>query len=116
MSDTFGKRFRESRDAKGLSQQDLPNLMNTSYTVIRKYERDEAKHSIDVACNMAKLLDITVGHLFAETDELDVLKDPAMLKRLNELKELAEPDRNIILYAIDGLIMDAKTRKAYAHS
>lgn len=117
MSDTFGKRLRECRDAKGLSQQDLAKLMKTSYTVIGKYERDETKPSIDVARNMAKLLDTTVGHLLGETDELDVLlKDPAMLKRMNELRQLADSDRNIILYAIDGLIRDAKTRKAYAHS
>jgi hypothetical protein len=50
----------------------------------------------------------------AETDDMDVLKDPAMLKRLNQLNSLSEPDRNVILYAIDGLIRDAKNRKANA--
>lgn len=112
--DTFGKRLRECRDAKGLSQQDLAKLMHTSYTVIGKYERDETKPSIEVARNMAKLLDTTVGHLLGENDDLNVLKDPAMLKRLNELNSLAEPDRDSILYALDGLLRDAKARKAYA--
>jgi transcriptional regulator with XRE-family HTH domain len=112
---TFGKRLRECREAKEFSQQDLAKLMNTSYTVIGKYERDETKPSIDVARNMAKLLDTTVGHLLGENDGLGVLKDPAMLKRLNELNELSESDRDCILYALDGLLRDAKARKAYAH-
>jgi len=49
-----------------------------------------------------------------ENDDLNVLKDPAMLKRLNELNSLSEPDRDSILYALDGLLRDAKARKAYA--
>ena len=88
--------------------------MHTSYTVIGKYERDETKPSIEVARNMARLLDTTVGHLLGENDDLNVLKDPAMLKRLNELNSLSEPDRDSILYALDGLLRDAKARKAYA--
>lgn len=115
MSNTFGKRLRECREVKKLSQQELGKLMNTSYTVIGKYERDETKPSIDVARNMAKLLDTTVGHLLGEIDDKDVLKDPAMLKRLNELNELSAADREGILYALDGLLRDAKARKAYAH-
>eukprot|EP01037_Dinobryon_pediforme_P019603 gene19603-20052_t len=112
---TFGKRLRECREAKKLSQQELAKLMNTSYTVIGKYERDETKPSIDVARNIAKLLDTTVGHLLGEIDDKDVLKDPAMLKRLNELNELSATDREGILYALDGLLRDAKARKAYTH-
>jgi|SRR6185437_1675209 len=112
---TFGKRLRECREAKKLSQQALGKLMKTSYTVIGKYERDETKPSIEVARNIANLLDTTVGHLLGETDSLNVLKDPAMLTRMNELNLLSEPDKGVILYAIDGLIRDAKTRKAYGH-
>ena len=87
--------------------------MNTTYTVIGKYERNETKPSIEVAHKMAKLLDTTVGHLLGEKDDFDVLKDPDMLNRINELNSLSEPDKVVILYAIDGLIRDAKTRKAY---
>lgn len=38
-----------------------------------------------------------------------------MLKRLNDLNELSATDREGILYALDGLLRDAKARKAYAH-
>jgi hypothetical protein len=37
-----------------------------------------------------------------------------MLKRLNELNALSDPDRDSILYALDGLLRDAKARKTYA--
>ncbi|MFA6086058.1 hypothetical protein [Mucilaginibacter sp.] len=60
---------------------------------------------------MAKLLDTTVGHLLGENDDLNALKDPAMLKRLNELNSLSEPDRDSVLYALDDLLCYLKPVK-----
>lgn len=50
-----------------------------------------------------------------ETDDMDLFKDPAMLKRLNDLNSLSDPDIDGILYALDGLLRNAKARKAYGH-
>ena len=69
--------------------------------------------SVEVAKNMAQLLDTTVGYLLGEVAETDTFKDPVMLKRLQEINTLADNDKHCILYAIDGLLRDAKTRVAY---
>ena len=53
---TFGKKLRECREAKGLSQKELAKLLNTSYSVIGKYERDEMQPSIEAAKKIAKAL------------------------------------------------------------
>ena len=111
---TFGKRLRECREAKGLSQQQLAKLMETSYTVIGKYERDEMKPSIEVAAKLAKLIDTTVGYLLGETKDMNIFKDPVMLQRLNEISGLPEDDRHCILYTIDGLLQNVRTKKAFA--
>ena len=111
---TFGKRLRECREAKELSQQQLAKLMNTSYTVIGKYERDEMKPSIEVAITVARLVDTTVGYLLGEVEHADIFKDPNMLKRLQELIALPDKDKEGVLFALDGLLRDAKTRLAYS--
>ena len=111
---SFGKRLRECRDIKKFSQQALAKEMETSYTVIGKYERDEMIPSIEVAKRLAKILDTTVGYLLGETEEMDVLKDPDMLKRLNAIASLPESDKIPILYALDNLLASAKTRLAYS--
>jgi transcriptional regulator with XRE-family HTH domain len=111
---TFGKRLRECREAKNLSQQELAAQMKTSYTVIGKYERDEMLPSIEVAKKLAKLVGTTVGYLLGESKDMNVLKDPLMLKRLNEISELPEDDKHCILYTIDGLLQNVKARKAFA--
>ncbi|MBL4677313.1 MAG: hypothetical protein JKY70_14075 [Mucilaginibacter sp.] len=89
-------------------------IFSTLYSVIGKYERDEMMPFIEVARNIAKYVDTTLGYLSGETDDMDLFKDPAMLKRLHELNSLSEPDRNSILHALDSLLRDPKARKAYA--
>ncbi len=44
---------------------------------------------------------------------MNMLKDPAMLKRLNDISELPDKDKEYILYAIDNLLASAKTRATY---
>lgn len=112
--DSFGKRLRECRDAKKLSQQALAKELSTSYTVIGKYERDEMTPSIEVAKNLAKVLDTTVGYLLGETNQTNILKDPSMLERLNEINNLPDEDRHCIMYAIDGLLQNVRTKLAFA--
>ena len=111
---TFGKKLRECREAKGLSQKELAKLLNTSYSVIGKYERDEMLPSIEAAKKIAKLLDTTVGYLLGETDEENILKDPEMLKRLNEIEKMDNEDKRSILKVLDGFIKSVKLKNIAA--
>ncbi|MDP4210571.1 MAG: helix-turn-helix transcriptional regulator [Bacteroidota bacterium] len=105
---------RECREAKGLSQKELAKLLNTSYSVIGKYERDEMLPSIEAAKKIAKLIDTTVGYLLKETEQANLFKDPVMLQRLNDINDLPEDDKHCILYTIDNLIQNVKAKKAFA--
>jgi len=111
---SFGKKLRECREAKGFSQRELAKLLNTSYSVIGKYERDEMVPSIKAAQSIAKLIDTTVGYLLGETEQTNVLKDPSMLHRLNQISNLAENDKHCILYTLDGLLQNIRTKQAFA--
>ena len=56
---TFGKKLRDCRDDKGMSQQELAKILKNSHSVIGLYERDEMSPSIDAVKKMAATLDIT---------------------------------------------------------
>ena len=86
--DTFGKKLRECREAKNLSQKDLAALLKTFYSVIGQYECDEMILSIQVAKNIAKILDTTVGYILGETEQVNIFKDPTMLNRYNDIEKL----------------------------
>lgn len=113
MASTFGSRMTARRKELALSQTDLSKLMKTSTSVIGRYERDLMVPSIDAARNLAKFLKTTVGYLLGEVDKFDTFKDPVMLQRLHDLQALSDKDRDHILFALDAMLRDAKTRKAY---
>ena len=72
------------------------------------------KPSIDVVKKLAEELGTTVGYLLGEAKEAQLLKDPIMLKRLQDINTLPIKDKDCILYTIDGLLRDAKARTTYA--
>jgi hypothetical protein len=59
---------------------------------------------------MAETLHTTVGYLLGEAKNTTALKDQAMLKRINDINNLPELEREHILYALDALIKSAKLK------
>lgn len=110
---SFGKKLREQREAKKISQNELARLIEAHHSAIGKYERDEVRPSIDVVVKIADVLNTTVGYLLGETDDADALQDPIMLKRLNDINGLPQRERDALLLTIDAFLRDHKTKKAY---
>jgi transcriptional regulator with XRE-family HTH domain len=108
MSLDFGKKLAECRKAKGLSQKELARLLNTSHSVIGKYEREEMTPSIEVAVKLANLLDTTIAYLLGENKDSNLMKDPAMFRRIAEIEKLPERDRECLLLTVDNFIKATK--------
>lgn len=92
------------------SQKDFAGILNTSYSVIWKYERDEMIPSIEVAKNIAKILGTTVGYLLGETEEVNIFKDPAMLNRFNDIEKLDPENKKTFAFGSDGFIQALKIK------
>jgi transcriptional regulator with XRE-family HTH domain len=112
--DTFGKRMAALRKERKMTQQELAGLLNTSISVVGRYERDEMVPSIEVAKNIASYLDTTVGYLLGESDSSDLFKDPSMLKRLSDLQKMDEKNKSHILSVLDGFIQSVKVKNIAA--
>lgn len=109
---SFGKKLREQREGKKISQNELAKLIEAHHSAIGKYERDEVRPSIDVAVRIADVLGTTVGYLLGETN--DALRDPAMLKRLNDINGLPQRERDALLLTVDAFLRDYNAQMAYA--
>ena len=108
--DVFGKKIKECREQKGISQNELAKLINAHHSIIGKYERGEVKPSIDVVTKIASVLDTTVGYLVGEDQNINILRDPGMLKRLNDIVSFPQEDKEHILYALDAMIKSVKLK------
>lgn len=111
---SFGKKLAVLRKERKFSQTELANKLNTSVSVISRYERDEMAPSIETAKKLANLLGTTVGYLLGETEEDDLLKDPKMLSRLKELKSFTEKEIEQVYFNLDAVIREIKNRKTYS--
>jgi hypothetical protein len=53
--------------------------------------------SIEAAKKIAKLIDTTVGYLFGQRSDMNVLKDTSLLKRFNDINGLPDKDKDCVL-------------------
>lgn len=110
---SFGSRLVQVRKEKSMSQEELAKALNATPTTIGRYERDEVKPSIEVGAKIATILGVSLDYLTGNSTD-NPLKDKIMIERVNNLLNLNPKDRDYILFALDGLIRDAKARQTYA--
>jgi len=87
-------------------------MLGATPTTVGRYERDEVKPSIEVAVKIAEALEVSLDYLTGRSQ--NDLKDKKMIERFNSILSLQDRDRECILFAIDGLLRDAKARQAYS--
>ncbi len=108
----FASRLLVLRKQRGWSQPTLAKKVGTSGAIIGRYERGEITPSIGVARKLSEALEVTLDYLVGD-NELNGIQDKAMLDRWQSLETLKIEDRERIVYVIDSLMRDAKTRQAY---
>jgi transcriptional regulator with XRE-family HTH domain len=108
---SFGKKLRECRDTKNLSQSQLAEEVGVHQNVISRYERGDITPSIDVVSKIADALEVSVDYLIGKTN---LLLDKEAVDRLVRISELNEDNKTFILNMIDMALRDFKTKKAYA--
>lgn len=62
------------------------------------------KSSIDMVKRLGEELDTTVGYRLGEAKTSKLLKDPAMLKRFQEINELDDVDKACIFTFLDAFL------------
>lgn len=107
----FGERLSLVRKKKKVSQDELAKTIGVHAPVIGRYERNEVKHSIEVATKMAEALEVSLDYLVGLAEfELD----NAITKKILSIQALNEDDKVLVFKTIDALLRDANARKAYA--
>jgi len=106
-----GRIITELRKQKTWSQTDLANESTISRVMIGKYEREEASPSIEAAKRIADALGVSLDQLVGQG--INAAFDKKTLARFQEVMDLEDDKKNILLDLIDTYIRDAKTRKAY---
>ena len=108
---TLGQRIATLRKKDKLSQSELGKRVGTSGDIIGRYERDEVKPSIEVASKIADELKTSLDYLMGKTEfELD----KSIITRVIEIQTLPDEDKTHILYTLDSLLQNVRTKMAFA--
>lgn|SRR5690606_7489319 len=107
----FGERLALVRKKKKISQDELAKAIGVHAPVIGRYERDEVKPSIEVAAKIAQSLGVSLDYL---TGNSDLELDADVIKKIQEIQQLPEKDRNHLFYLLDNVLQNVKAKKAFA--
>jgi transcriptional regulator with XRE-family HTH domain len=108
---SFGEIIVAERKKKGYSQDELAKKVGTISVTIGRYERDEIKPSIDIASKIADALEVSLDYLTGKTN---IELDNSIINRVVEIQNLPDEDRKHILYTLDGLLQNVRTKQAFA--
>lgn len=109
------EQLQQLRKSRGLTQDDLAEILGISLSSYQKYERDAISPSYETLCKIADFYHVTTDYLLGRepaTDPFDMLPLPEDQKSVME-RFASFPDdvRAIILNAIKELAEAAKKRQ-----
>jgi len=111
---SLGKRLKEARIAKGLSQSELADAAGIHYTQIGRYENKGAQPTADVLSRIANTLEISSDFLMSgSTEQLagSHLTDKELLNQFKQVEALPERDKGVIKELIDAFLTKKKIQQ-----
>jgi transcriptional regulator with XRE-family HTH domain len=107
-ADSFGRRLRRLRNARGFTQTELGSLVGTTQRMIAYYERADAQRPpVQLLPALATTLKVSVDELVGHAQVRDVQAAPPssrLWRRFRQVEKLSEADRRAVLRFVDALL------------
>ena len=107
----FNQRLAQLRKEHLLSQGELAKKVGIHTNVIGRYERGEAKPSIEQVLKIAEAFDGSLDYL---TGKIDEPIEPKLMQQMIALQQLPRKEKEHVLFALEVLVRDTVTRLSYA--
>ena len=103
---TFGKRLAQLRKKRGLTQQQLCELVGVHVTQLSHYETDRSQPTLEVIRKLALALDVTADELvFDPAERAPRVSNKELIKQWERIEELPEEDREALKILVEGLLL-----------
>ena len=101
----FGTIVAQLRKEQGISQTALAKQIGIHKNVLGRYERNEVIPSIEIARNIADILDVSLDFLVGK---VDVEMDKTTRKRILDVSKFDDDDKLHIFSVIDAFVAKRK--------
>ncbi|SER19810.1 helix-turn-helix domain-containing protein, partial [Neolewinella agarilytica] len=105
------QRLVQLRKEHNLSQSELAKKIGIHANVVGRYERGEAKPSIEQVLKIADVFDVSMDYLTGKVDEAI---EPKLMQQMISLQQLPQKEKEHILFTLEALVRDTITRLSYA--
>ncbi|MGH9931728.1 MAG: helix-turn-helix domain-containing protein [Pyrinomonadaceae bacterium] len=103
---SFGKRLAELRKQRGLTQQQLCELVGTHVSQMRNYEADRSQPTLEVIRKLALALNVTADEVvFDPAERRPLVTDKELVKQWESIEDLPEDDRKALKVVVEGLLV-----------
>ncbi|MBI5894049.1 MAG: helix-turn-helix domain-containing protein [Deltaproteobacteria bacterium] len=116
--ETLGEKIRKSRNAKGLSQKKLADLLGIQYQSVQDWERDKTKPSTGKIPKLCEILDVSStwllsskGTPYSEEKKISILKSPVQYglqqessRHLKLFEKLQPETQKVVIKLMEALI------------
>lgn len=113
----FGRRLRDIRERRDLSQKQLAELLSTDVMQISRYERGIGLPSLETCVQLVAILKVSTDELLlgreGSGEELPI-SDVRLLDKFQRLQELGKRDREAVIILIDGVLARRAVESAIA--
>lgn len=113
----FGPRLRALREKRGLSQQELADLIGIHMSQLSRLERSVSTPSAETVLSLARALRATTDALLrgdrAGEQELEI-QNVRLYERFRVLEGLGDDAQEVAIKVIDALIAKERVREAVA--
>jgi transcriptional regulator with XRE-family HTH domain len=94
------------RKKRGLTQQQLCELVGVHVTHLSSYENDRSQPTLDVIRRLALSLDVTADELvFDPAERVPQVSNKELLKQWERIEQLPEEDREVLKVLVEGLLL-----------
>ena len=113
--ETFGPRLARLRKERGYTQIELAAKIGITQALVTDYERDKMRMYVEMAIRFSKALDVSIDELILGAKAPVRLGNKLSLKivrRLQRIEHLPEPQQKTLLKSIDLLLDGASQHRS----
>ena len=94
----IGKRLKEVRKSKGITQSQLAEQIGVSVSAVKKWEQDQVDPNTAALMSIAVALNVSLDYLFGNSSEPDLVIEEGQTKKILEVvKDLPERHKTALL-------------------
>lgn len=110
---TFGRRLREARKRRGLSQAKLASMVGITQTLVSDYEVARLRLHAALVVRFAQALRVSADELLGlkEPKQNGFLQDRRFIRRFQDIEKLSRSEKQTLLKTIDHFLRGAQAER-----